>query len=277
MDSSSVAADQRVVASRHDVVLGEQPVAERQRLAAGSNTQLASQRAVHAFELTQGGVAIAVRGVAAHEREMGELVARRRARPPSPSDRRGAADRGGGAGAARDAPRPTPRSGPAGSSSPPYIASASRAAATSSSASARRASSSNRTTSTVVSASGQSTTLSPRSTTEFGTSMARRAKCAALCSFGAASSIVSSGHTQIDDLLAVQAPAGRHGEHLHERGRVAARPVALGDGHAVDRHRESTEQRDVDRRHRRAPPACVVSHGVSVIARADSMAMTEQA
>ena len=54
----------------------------------------------------------------------------------------------------------------------------------------------NRTTSMVVSASGRRTTLSPLRTTEAGTSMARRAKCAALCSLGAASSIVSSGHTR---------------------------------------------------------------------------------
>ena len=72
----AVAADHRLVASRHDVVLGEQPVTERQRFASGNHTQLASQRAVHAFELAQGGVAIAVRRVATHECEMGELVAR---------------------------------------------------------------------------------------------------------------------------------------------------------------------------------------------------------
>ena len=43
------------------------------------------------------------------------------------------------------------------------------------------------------------------------------------------------GPHEIDDLLAVQTPAGRQREHLHERGGVATRPVALGD-----RHRPST-------------------------------------
>ena len=84
----------------------------------------------------------------------------------------------------------------AGSSSPPYSASASRAAAASPVASARRASSPNWTASTVTLPPGYRTTWSPRSTTESGTPMARRAKCAALCSFGTASAIVSPGQTR---------------------------------------------------------------------------------
>jgi hypothetical protein len=50
------------------------------------------------------------------------------------------------------------------------------------------------------------------------------------------------GPHEIDDLLSVQAPAGRHGEHLHQRRRVPARPAARGDRDGVDRHLESTEQ-----------------------------------
>ena len=37
------------------------------------------------------------------------------------------------------------------------------------------------------------------------------------------------GPDEVDDLLAVQPPAGRQREHLHERGGVAPRPVALVD------------------------------------------------
>jgi hypothetical protein len=92
-------------------------------------------------------------------------------------------------------------------------------------------------------------TLSPRSTTAFDTSMARLAKCAALVQLrdGLVDRII--GPEQVDDLLAVQAPAGRHGEHFHQRCRVPARPATVGNRNAVNRHLESTEQRNVDRRH----------------------------
>ena len=54
---------------------------------------------------------------------------------------------------------------------------------------------------------------------------------------------------QIDDLLTMKASAGRHREDLHERGRVPPRPASVGDRLAIDRHAEPSEQRDVDHRH----------------------------
>ena len=140
----------------------------------------------------------------------------------------------------------------AGSSSPPYSVSASRAAAASPAASARRASSPNRTASTVTPPPGHRTTWSPRSTTASGTPRARRAKCAALCSFGTASAIVSCGQNPVDNLLAMQPPLRRQREHLHHRRRMAAIPAGLGDWGSADRHGEPAEQRDVDFRHRDA-------------------------
>jgi hypothetical protein len=71
-----VVREQWVVLSSNDVALGDQAVTQRRRLTPGRNTQLTLQRAGHAFELTQGRMAIAVRRVASHEGEMSELVAR---------------------------------------------------------------------------------------------------------------------------------------------------------------------------------------------------------
>ena len=73
--ASSPSRPTSVSSRRAHVVLGEQAVAQRHRLAPGGDAELAAQRAVHALELAERGVAVAVRGVAAHEREVGELVA----------------------------------------------------------------------------------------------------------------------------------------------------------------------------------------------------------
>ena len=63
-----------------------------------------------------------------------------------------------------------------------------------------------------------------------GTPMARRAKCAALCSFGAASSIVSSGHTRSMTCSRCSRRPGARASTFTSAAAWRRRPVALGDG-----------------------------------------------
>ena len=70
-----IATDQRVVTARCHVVLGQQPIAQRQRLTSGRHTELAPQGAVQSFELAKSSVTIAVGRMATHECEVGQLIA----------------------------------------------------------------------------------------------------------------------------------------------------------------------------------------------------------
>ena len=53
------------------------------------------------------------------------------------------------------------------------------------------------------------------------------------------------GPHQVEELLAVQPPAGRERQDLHERGSVASGPAGLGRRDPVDRERELAEQGDL--------------------------------
>jgi hypothetical protein len=71
-----VTAEQWVVTWGNDVARTNQPVPQCCRFASGGNAQLTLQRPGHAFELTQGRMAITVRGIALHEGKMSTLVTR---------------------------------------------------------------------------------------------------------------------------------------------------------------------------------------------------------
>ena len=142
----------------------------------------------------------------------------------APTDGRVAAGRGGAGEAAPAAPRPTPRSGPAGSSSPPYRSSARRARSTSPRRApggpARRTPPRRRR----RRRSGNSSTVSSRSTTASALPGRSRAKWAALCSLGAACVERVVRPHEVDDLLAVEAAAGRQRQDLDQRRGVAPAP-----------------------------------------------------
>ena len=71
-----LAADQRRRCRRRGRCVGQEAVAQLARLVAGRHAKLAAQRAVEALELAQRGMAIAGRGVLAHQLDVGALVAR---------------------------------------------------------------------------------------------------------------------------------------------------------------------------------------------------------
>ena len=256
-----VTADQRVVAAREHAGLGEQPVPQCRSLRAWGDAELLPQRTVQALELAQRGMPVAVRRVLAHEGQVGALVARvefghRRPATVQPQQVQVTALE---LLAARLGPLlvPVPRQ---------QFAAVQR----------------------------------ERLAGHGGVPGAERLAGQLLeldrvhghAAAGAQDHLVAAQHhrvwhpdgapgevrrlvqlgyrlgdrvlrpDQVDDLLAMQPPARRQGEHLHHRRRVPALPAGVDDGDSADRHGEPAEQRDVDLEHqlacRRRPlrPAC---------------------
>ena len=92
-------------------------------------------------------------------------------------------------------------------------------------------------------------TCSSRSTIESSTPIALRAKCAALCSFGTASSMVSSRHKRSITCSRCSRRPGVNANTLTESRGVAPSPVVRSYLAAVDCHGEPTEHVDHDCRH----------------------------
>ena len=78
---SSVAGDDRVARR------GQETVAQRACLHAGGDAELAAQGAVESFELTQRGMPVASRVIAAHQLHVGLLVSGFERRPAPPTAR----------------------------------------------------------------------------------------------------------------------------------------------------------------------------------------------
>ncbi len=251
-----VAADQRVVALGEGLVLGQQAVAQRRRRGARGNAQFAAQRAVHALVLTQGGVAIALGRVSVHERQMGPLVAR----------------------IELDHGVPTAVEAQQVQVAEPQLLAAIVGPR-------------------VVAIFGQEVAavegegLAGGGDVVVGQGLAGQVveldDVDAHLRVGQQHDVVTAEHDrvgegdrppgevgglvelgrglvdrvlrpdEIDELLAVQASAGRHGQHLDQGRGLTALPGAVDHGHGVDRHLEAAEQRDLDRRH---PDVCCRVH-----------------
>ena len=226
----------------------EQTISQRDRLASRRHAELAAQRAIHPLELPKRGVAVAVGGVPSHEREMGDLVARVELddglpltvesqevemveaqllatllRPvlvpvvgqqlPAVHGERGA--RCGDVGVGERAPgeglelHHVDRGLGLGAERDDVAAEHDR----------------------VRHVDG------------------RRAKWAALCSLGAASSTVSSGQSRSSTCSRCSRRLGASASTFTERGRVSPSPVTVVDSDRVDGHTELSEHRHADRRH----------------------------
>ena len=190
-----VPTDEALAADSRGCAAGQQAVTQEAGLRPRVHAQLAAQHAIHALELAQRGVAVSGRREPAHQLQVGLLVAGIQLDQPlplpgQPQDAGVAAaqllatigrpvlvrvlgqqlatvERDGSSRRARRPPRPAPC------------------------VRARRTPPRRRSTS----ASGSSATMSSRRTTASPRAIALRAKCAALCSLGAASSREWSGHS----------------------------------------------------------------------------------
>ena len=246
-----VTPDQRVVAPREHTGLGEQPVPQRRSLPAGGDAQLLPERPVQALELAQRGMPVAIRGVLAHEGEVGALVRRVefghrlpaavqpqqvqvalpefiatclgpvlvpvRGQQLAAVQRERLAGRGGVPGGERPAGQllePDRIHGHAAAGAQDHLVAAQH--------------------DRVRYPDGAPGEV--RRLVQLGYCLGDRVLWP----------------DQVDDLLAMQPPARRQGEHLHDRGRVTTLPAGVGDGDAAHRHGEPAQQRDLDLKHQLA-------------------------
>jgi hypothetical protein len=254
-----VPTDQAVVSLRN-IVFSEQIVAKRERLASGRNTELAAQRAVHAFELAQCRMPVAVRRMPAHECQMRELVTLVELNHVFPATIE-----------AQQVEMAQPEQ-LATILCPQLVAVLGQQLAAvqrkrlscrvevffrecaaskilePDDVDADRAGVLVGTQQHAVTAQNDSVLDSDRSPCEVR----------GLVQLGRGLGDRLVGPQQIDDLFTMQPPAGRHRENLHECSRVAALPVPVVDGFAVDGDVEASEHRDLD--HQTTRPVTRVAH-----------------